>query len=327
MTLNRRTLVTGAASAASLAVLGSARAQGAWPNKPIRIIVGYPPGGLTDGLARGYGEHIGTRLGQTVVIENKPGAAGMLAGGEVAKAAPDGHTLWFTLTGTLNQNRVLFKKMPYDPDKDFTYVSGFDSGPLPVGVPTASPVKSFKEFVELGRRQRLTLGNYSPASYPHMLAHHLTTRMGCQVDPVPYKGESPMWVDVISGQVSAGMGSVPVMLPHIQGNRVRPIVVAGRARSPLLPDVGTFSEQGFTDPIFNMVGWLGLFAPAGTSREIVQRLSDLIQEGAQTPRVQQLNKMFGLPAKPWTAQEFERFDREVGPQWVAAARELNISLD
>lgn len=321
----RRTLVAG--SAALLAAPRAVWAQSAWPSKPVRIVVGYPPGGLTDGLARGYGDHIASRIGQSVVVENRPGAGGMLAGAEVAKAAPDGHTLWFTLTGTLHQNRVLFKKMPYDPDKDFVHVSGFDSGPLPVGVPVASPIKTFKDFVDLARKQRLTLGNYSPGSYPHMLAHHLSTRMGAQVDPVPYKGESPMWVDVISGQVSAGMGSVPVMLPHIQGNRVRPIVVSGRVRSPLLPEVGTFTEQGFTDPIFSMVGWLGLFAPTGTSREIVQRLSDLIQEGATAPRVQQLNKMFGLPAKPWTAQEFERFDREVGPQWVAAAKELNITFD
>lgn len=316
-----------AGSAALLAAPHAARAQAAWPAKPIRIVVGYPAGGLTDGLARGYGEHIASRLGQSVIVENKPGAAGMLAGAEVAKAAPDGHTLWFTLTGTINQNRVLFKKLPYDPDKDFMYVSGFDSGPLPIGVPAASPIKTFKDFVELGRKQRLTLGNYSPGSYPHMLAHQLSTRMGAQVDPVPYKGESPMWVDVISGQLTAGMGSVPVMMPHIQGNRVRPIVVSGRVRSPLLPDVGTFTEQGFTDPVFSVVGWLGLFAPTGTSREIVQRLSDLIQEGAGTPRIQQLNKMFGLPAKPWTAQEFERFDREVGPQWVALAKELNITFD
>ena len=102
-----------------------------------------------------------------MVVENKPGAAGLLAGAEVAKAAPDGHTLWFTLTGTINQNRVLFKKLPCDPGKDFVHVSGFDSGPLPVGVPTATPIRTFKDFVDLGRRQRLTLRNDSPGSCPH----------------------------------------------------------------------------------------------------------------------------------------------------------------
>jgi len=325
MTLHRRHLVAG--SAALLALPGLTRAQAPWPNKAIRIVVGYPAGGLTDALARGYGEFIATKTGQSVLVENKPGAGGMLAGGEVGKAAPDGYTFWFTLTGTLNQNRVLFRKMPYDPDKDFVYVAGFDSGPLPMAVQAASPVKSFKDLVDLGRRERITLGNYSPGSYPHMLAQQMASRMGVNVDPVPYKGEAPMWVDVIAGLVTAGLGSVPVALPHLQGGRLRAIAVSGRSRSVLLPEVPTFAEQGFTDPIFTIVGWLGLLAPAGTPAAVVQRMSDLVQEGAGSPRVQQLNKMFGLPAKPWTAQEFERFDREVGPQWVALAKELNVKLD
>ena len=327
MTLNRRTLVTGAASAASLAVLGSARAQGAWPNKPIRIIVGYPAGGLTDGLARGYGEYIGQKLGQPVVVENRAGAAGMLAGAEVAKAAPDGYTFWFTITGTMNQNRVLFKKMPYDPDKDFAYVAGFDSGPLPMAVPVASPVKTFKDLLELGRKQRITLGNYAAGSYPHMLAQQMTTRLGAQVEPVPYKGEAPMWLDVVSGQTTAGQGSVLGIMPHIQSGRLRAIAVSSRVRTPLLPDVPTFEEQGFTDPIFTIVGWLGMFAPAGTPKDIIQRVSDLVQEGANTPRIQQLGRNFGMTTKPWTAQEFERIDKEIKPHWVGLAKELNISFD
>lgn len=324
---NRRVILTGAASAATLAVFSSAKAQSAWPNKPIRFIVGYPAGGLTDGLARGYGDFIGTRLGQPVVVENRAGAAGMLAGSEVAKAPADGYTFWFTITGTMNQNRVLFKKMPYDPEKDFVHVSGFDSGPLPMAVAAGSTVKNFRDLLELGRKQRITLGNYAQGSYPHMLAQQMTARMGAQVEPVPYKGEAPMWLDLASGQTTAAQGSVLAVMPHVQSGRVRPIAVSGRVRSALMPDVPTFEEQGFTEPVFTIVGWLGLFAPAATPRDIVQRVSDLIQEGASTPRVQQLNKTFGLPAKPWTAQEFERIDREVGPQWVALAKELNITFD
>jgi tripartite-type tricarboxylate transporter receptor subunit TctC len=327
MTLPRRTLLAGGLSAASLLLPAHLRAQGTWPTKPVRIVVGYPPGGLTDALARAYGDHIAGRIGQSVVIENRAGAAGMLAGAEVAKSAPDGHTLWFTLTGTINQNRVLFKKMPYDPDKDFVHVSGFDSGPLPMAVPLASPVKSFRDLLELGRKQRITLGNYAPGSYPHMLAQHMASRMGVQVDAVPYKGEGPMWVDVISGQVTAAVGSVLGTMPHVQGNRLRPIAVSGPTRSPLMPDVPTFVEQGFNDPVFTIQGWLGLFAPAGTPRDIVQRLSDLVQEGASSPRIQQLARTFGMTDKPWTAQEFERFDRSVGPKWNELARALNITLD
>ncbi len=327
MTCKRRTFISGTAASAWLAAVPQARAQSAWPAKPVRIVVGYPAGGLTDGLARGYGDYIASKTGQTVVVENKPGAAGMLAGADVAKSAPDGHTFWFTLTGTMNQNRVLFKKMPYDPDKDFVHVSGFDSGPLPLAVLATSPWKTFKDLVDAARRQRVTLGNYSPGSYPHMLAQYMATRMGLQVEAVPYKGESPMWVDVMGGQISGGLGSVPVLLPHTQSGRLRALAANGRARSPLMPDVPIFSEQGFTDPVFTIAGWLGLFAPTGTPAAIVQRMSDLVQEGASSPRIVALNKNYGLPAKPWTAQEFERFDREVGPQWVALAKDLNVTLD
>lgn len=327
MNRTRRILVTGSASAATLALVGTVRAQGAWPNKPIRIVVGYPAGGLTDGLARGYGEFIGQKLGQSVVVDNKSGAAGMLAGAEVAKSAPDGYTFWFTITGTMNQNKVLFKKMPYDPDKDFAYVAGFDSGPLPMAVAASSPVKNFRDLLDLARRQRITLGNYAPGSYPHMLATQMTTRMGAQVEAVPYKGEAPMWMDLASGQTTAAQGSVLAVMPHVQAGRVRAIAVSGRVRSPLLPDVPTFEEQGFTEPVFTIVGWLGMFAPAGTPKDIIQRVSDLVQEGAGSPRVQQLGKTFGMTTKPWTAQEFERIDREIKPHWVGLARELNITLD
>lgn len=323
--LNRRRLVAGL-GAAALAPLG-ARAQAAWPNKPIKIVVGYPAGGLTDGLARAYGDYIGSRVGQSVVVENRSGASGMLAGAEVAKAAPDGYTFWFTITGSMAQNQVLFKKMPYDPNKDFVHVSGFDSGPLPLCVLATSPIKSFKDLVDLAKRDRITLGNYAQGSYPHMLAQQLTSRYGAKVEPVPYRGEAPMWVDLLGGQITAAQGSVLGAMPHIQSGRLRPIAVSSPVRSAHLPDVPTFVEQGFTEPVFSIQGWLGMFAPAGTPADIVKRVSDLIQEGAATPRVQQLNKTFGLSAKPWSNVEFERIEREMRPQWIGLAKELNITLD
>ena len=325
----RRQLLQGVAGAAALAALApsTARAQAAWPSKTIRIVCGYPAGGLTDALARAYAEHLGQKLGQSVVVENKSGAAGMIAGAEVAKAAPDGHTLWFTITGTLNQNRVFFKKMPYDPDKDFAYISGFGSGHLPLAVNANSPIRNMRDLVELGKKQPITLGNYSTGSLPHMVAQQLNKRYGTQIEPVPYKGEAPMWLDLVSGQITAAMGSILALSPHLQSGRLRPIAVPTKTRSALMPEVPTFEEQGFPDPVFVIEGWLGLLGPAGLPREIVQRLSALVQEAADTPRVRQLNKTFGLPDKPWTAAEFEKLDREVKPRWVELARELNLTLD
>jgi tripartite-type tricarboxylate transporter receptor subunit TctC len=328
----RRRLVTASSLAAALPLASAwlhpyARAQGAWPNKPIRIVVGYPAGGLTDALARAYGEHLGSKLGQSVVVDNKPGAAGMLAGGEVARAAADGHTLWFTLSGTVSTNRVLFKKMPYDPDRDFVHVAGFDAGSLPMAVPAASPVRNMAQLVEQGRKQRLTFGNYATGSLPHMMAQQLGKKYGISVDAVPYKGEAPMWHDLAGGQINCALGSALALTPHLQSGKLRAIAVSTRNRSPLLPDVPTFAEQGLTEPVFTLPGWLGLFAPVGTPAAVVQRLSDLVQEGAATPRVRELSRNFGLPDKPWPAGEFEKVDRESRPQWVELARELGVSLD
>ncbi len=325
---DRRWFVQGLAGAAGLALApGALRAQSGWPSKPVRVVVGFPAGGLTDALARAYCDHVGQKLGQPFLVDNKPGASGMVAGAEVAKAAPDGHTFWFTITGSTNHNRVFYKKMPYDPDKDFVHVSGFHAGHLPLAVNATSPIKTMKDLVELGRRQRITIGNYSPGSLPHMLAQQLSKVYGVQVEPIPYRGEAPMWLDLASGQITAAMGSMLALNPHIQSGKLRPIAVPTRVRSPLMPDVPTFDEQGFKEPVFNIEGWIGMFAPASTPREIVQRVSGLVQEAAETPRVRAINKNFGLNDKPWTADEFEKLDKANKPNWIALATELNITLD
>ena len=328
MTTDRRRFVQSLAGTAALAAMSNGLwAQPAWPAKPVKVIVGFPAGGLTDALARAYGDYLGQKLGQPFLVDNKPGASGMLAGAEVAKAAPDGHTFWFTITGSTNHNRVFYKKMPYDPDKDFVHVSGFHAGHLPLAVNASSPIKSMKDLVEMGKKQRITIGNYSPGSLPHMVAQQLGKLYGIDVEPIPYRGEAPMWLDLASGQITAAMGSMLAINPHIQSGKVRPIAVPTRVRSPLLPDVPTFDEQGFKEQVFNIEGWIGMFGPAGVPREIVQRISALCQEAADTPRVKAINKNFGLNDKPWTAEQFEKLDRENKPNWIALAKELNVTLD
>lgn len=313
---------TGALLAASLA----ARAQG-WPGKPVRVVVGFPAGGLTDVLARAYSEHLAQKLGQNFVVENKPGAGSMIACAEVAKAPPDGYTFLFTISTAMNQNRVLYKKMLYDPDADFTYVSGFDAGHLPLAVATGVKVANMREYVELAKTRRVTMGNYSPGSYPHMVAQQLNKLYGTQVEAVHYKGEAPMWTDLASGQIDSALGSIAAMLPHMASGRVRPIAVPTTTRSPRLPEVPTYAEQGFTEPVFVIQGWIGMFGPAKLPRDIVERVSALNQEAADTPRIKTLSQNFGLRAKPWGAKEFEDLNREVGPHWVALARELGVTLD
>lgn len=318
--------------AASLSALGSlpfsssSRAQ-AWPGKPVRVMVGFPAGGLTDALARAYCDQLSQRLGQPFTVENKAGASGMIAAAELARAAPDGYTFMFTISTTINQNRVLYKKMAYDPDRDFAYVSGFDAGHLPLAVNSASPIRSAREFLDLARRERVTLGNYSAGSFPHMIAQQLNKNHGAKVEAVPYKGEAPMWVDLASGQITAAVGSISALLPHLQSGKIRVIAVPTLTRSPRLPDVPTFEEQGLKDEVFKLQGWIGMFAPAKTPRDIIQRISQLVQEAASVERIRQINTNFGLRDKPWTAEEFERLNREIGPIWNNMARELGITLD
>ena len=290
-------------------------------------MVGFPAGGLTDILARAYCEPLAQKLGQPVVVENKPGAGSMIAAADVAKAAPDGYTFLFTISSTMNQNRILYKTMPYDPDKDFAYVSGFDAGHLPLAVAAGVKVNNMNDFVELARRERVTMGNYSAGSYPHILAAQVNKLYGTKIEPVHYKGEAPMWADLASGQITAAIGSIPAMSPHLQSGRVRAIAVPTTVRSTRLPDVPTFFEQGFKDPVFIIQGWIGMFAPAGTPRNVVSRISAIHQESADTPRVKQIHTTFGLREKPWTAEEFEKLNNEIKPVWIALARELGITLD
>ena len=326
----RRLLGAGLAAAgaglAPCASIGFALAQ-AWPARPIRLIVGFPAGGLTDTFARFYGEALGKALGQPVVVENRPGAGSIIACELVARAAPDGYTFLFTISTAFNQNRVLYTKLPYDPDKDFSYVSGFHSGHLPLTVNASSPARNVREFVELAKRGAATMGTYAPGSFPHMVAQQLNKLYGTNIEPVHYKGEAPMWQDLATGQITAAIGSYQAMLPHLQRGVVRAIAVPTRQRAPKLPDVATFDEQGYTEPVFNVTGWIGMFGPAGLPRDIVARLSALIQEAAGQPRVRQMHETFGLPPRPWTAEEFAKVQAEISPVWIGLARELGIVIE
>ena len=323
----RRRLLRAAAGFGALSAIPLPAGAQAWPAKSIRVVVGFPAGGLTDILARAYCEPLSQKLGQPIVVENKPGAGSAIAAGDVAKAAPDGHTFLFTISTTMNQNRVLYRKLPYDADKDFAYVSGFDAGHLPLGVASGVKVNNMTEFVDLARRERVTMGNYSAGSYPHIVAAQTNKLYGTKIEPVHYKGEAPMWADLASGQITSAIGSIPAMSPHLQSGRVRPISVPTYSRSMRLPDVPTFFEQGFKDPVYILQGWIGMFAPAGTPRDIVSRISAIHQESAELPRLKQIHTTFGLREKPWTAEEFEKLNNEIKPVWIALARELGITLD
>lgn len=329
----RRLLQAAAASAlpaiGGLVLPGSAHAQAAaWPSKPIRIVVPFPPGGLTDSLARNYGEHLAKKFGQPVVIDNKPGGGGIIGADAVAKAAPDGHTLLLSVSGTYWQSRVLYRKLPFDVDRDFVPITMFPSGPLAFGVPEKLPVKNVKEFVEFARKNPANMGTYAPGSMPHMAADSLNQAQGLSIITVHYRGEAPMWSDVSTGQIQAGIGSVQGAQSHVQRGAMRIIAVTGTQRSPKLPDVPTCFEQGFTLPVFKLDGYLPLAAPTGTPVEILEKISEAIREAYTTPKIKELHQFQGIPTPPTpTLADTRRQWNEDAPQWIALADRLGIKLD
>jgi len=316
----RRTLLRATAgfAVASPAIL---RAQPAWPAKPITIVVNFPAGGLTDGIARAFGQHVQQTTGQQVIIDNKPGASGNIGAALVARAPADGYTFLHSVSSTLVQNRVMFKSMGFDPDKDLTIVSGTSSGVLPVVVHKSVPVANLKEFVEYARKNKVNFGSWALGSSAHIFAQGLNEKFGLQIEVVTYKGEAPMWQDMGAGSLQAAMGSPQAMNALLVKQEVRPIVAPSRVRYIKLPDVPTSMEQGFDDPALTVRGWLALGAPAATPKEIVKRMSDLWVAAADSEPGKKMMESFGLTEKPLNHEEvmvdYEYLKKVVIPLIVA----------
>ncbi len=323
----RRGFLKAAAALSAAAVAPHALGQPQkWPSKPIRIVVAFPPGGLTDAYARNYAEFLGARLGQQVMVDNKPGGGAIIGIDIVAKSPPDGTTLLMTTSGTVWQNRVLYSKLPYNLDKDLTPVAFFPSGPLVVGVPEKLGVTNFKEFVEYAKKNPTSMGTYAPGSYPHMMADQTNKSEGTKIQAVHYRGESPMWVEVAGGQTQIAVGSYQAF-NTVSTRGVRPIGVTGSYRSPKLPDVPTLVEQGVDGRLVGLEGGLPLMAPSGTPEAVLQILSRAAVDWSNTPGAAKLRESFAIPNKPKNLAETRKdWERDV-PVWIKLAVDLGLKLD
>ncbi len=322
--LVRRGLAWGAAATGAPALLASTASAQAWPSKPVRVIVSHPPGGLTDAFARAYAEYISQKVGQALVVENKTGASGIIAADFVAKSPPDGYTLLVTISTTLVMSQALFKSLPFDPNKDFVPISFMDAGHLPFIVHKSVPATNVKEFAAWAKNNKVSIGSYSPGSYSHVAAAELNKALGLQMEVVHYRGEGPMWQDMLAGTIQAANGSVAAATSVLQTGAGRAIAVPQTKRMKKLPDVATFLEQGVNAKAFQIRGWVGLFAPAGTPEAIVQRLSDLMVEAGKTPRLRQMLDTFGIDESATDHTTFAQIMRDENPIWIDLVKQLGI---
>jgi tripartite-type tricarboxylate transporter receptor subunit TctC len=323
--ISRRSLIAGAGALMLPAVSAHGPSHGQtpqpWPSQPIRIVCGYPAGGLVDLFARAYGDYLSQRLGQPVVVENKPGAGGTIAAVAV-KASSDGHTLLFTAGGTLLTNPVLYRSLPYDPDRDFVPIASMSGGHLPFLASKATGATNVKEFIEYARTNPTSVGTWAPGSFAHIVVAELNGHFGLQMAAVHYRGEPPMWQDLAAGVLQAAMGSYLNAANILQSGAGRAIAVPQSTRMRKLPEVATFIEQGVTSPAFSLKGYICLVGTAGMPHEHVERLSDLMVQAGRTEAVQRLLDTFGIDEAAIGHAEFKTLYDAEKPIW----RELIGSL-
>jgi len=330
MQITRRYALTAALSsigASTIAALSPAMAQQGYPNRPIKLVLGFAPGGTTDFLARRLGEQLAKQMGQPVIVENRPGASGNIGAAHVARSNPDGYTLLYGTNTTHAMNVSLYAKLEFDPVKDFEPIvlQGKTSNVLCVR--PDFPSHTLGEFIDKARAEpgRITVASGGNATSLHMAIELLKESTGVDLLHVPYKGSSAALTDLVGGQVNAIMDNVPSSLPFIKSGRVRALAVTALSRLPQLPDVPTFNELGMKG--FEVVGWGAFWAPAGTPRPIIERLNREINLALKDAQVLALMQDSATLPQGGTAEELARYAREETVKWAAIIRRAGIRLD
>ncbi|NGM24086.1 tripartite tricarboxylate transporter substrate binding protein [Roseomonas stagni] len=322
-TLTRRLL----GGIALTAIAAPALAQ-AWPTRPIRIVVPFPPGGSTDLLARRLAERMTASLGQTVLVENRPGAGGTTGADMVAKSAPDGHTLLMGVTGSNAIAASLFPNLPYDPVRDFAPVSRLVSAPLVLVVNPSSPARDVAGYIAAARASAsapLTYATPGNGTSMHLTGEMFAQRAGVPLTHVPYRGSAQATTDLIAGLVYSSFADVLVTLPHIQSGAVRALAVTSPERHPLLPNVPTMAEAGL--PGFEATSWQGLFAPANTPAPVLARLHAEVAAALAQPEIRDPFAAQGFIVAASTPGEFAALVRDEVTKWRDVVRAGNVTLN
>jgi tripartite-type tricarboxylate transporter receptor subunit TctC len=309
---------------APLALSQSALAQN-FPTKPVRIILGFTPGGGVDINARLAAPKLGELLGQQVIVENKPGAGTNIANEFVAKAAPDGYTVLMT-TAAVAINMSLYKKVNYDALRDFAPVGMFSASPNVLVVSAGLPARNVAEFLALARSQpgKLNFSSAGAGTTQHLSGELLNTLTKIKVTHIPYKGSAPALTAVISGEVQLSFANIPAISAHVKSGKLRALALTGGRRNDQLPDVPTLKESGVN---MDVEVWYGVFAPAATPRAIVNRLSDAFAKTAHAPEISKRLIELGAEPRGMNADDFTKLFRAEVATWADVVKASGASAD
>ena len=302
-------------------------AQDRYPSKPVRLVVPFPAGGSTDIIGRLVAQRLSERLGQQVIVDNRGGAGGTIGTDNAAKSAPDGYTLLLSTTSTLAVAPSAYSKLPYDPVKDFVPVAPVAVTPYLLVVNTGVAANTLAEFVTLAKAQAGKL-NYASAgngTTTHLAMEMLKDAAGVNLVHVPFKGNAPAELAILGGEVQALFGSMPAILQQTKAGKLRPLAVGSSARSPALPDVPTVAESGY--PGFEATLWLGVSAPAGTPKPVVERLESELRAIVAMPDFRDALSRNGADPLPGTSAEFAKMISDDLVRYAKAVKTANIKLD
>jgi tripartite-type tricarboxylate transporter receptor subunit TctC len=323
-----RFVVLAMCAATTVAVYAQPAKQGAstYPTKSIRLIVPFAPGGSNDIMARLTAQKFSEAFGQQVVVDNRAGASGIIGTDIAAKAPPDGYTL-LMMSLTFAVNPSLFRKLPYDTNRDLTPVTLVASAPLMLVVHPSIPAKSVQEFVAYAKANpgKLNFGSGGPGTTPHLAGEMLKMMSGAQMTHVPYKGGGPALTDLIGGQIQLMLENIPSTLPHAKSGKLRALAVTALKRSALVPDLPTLDEAGMKG--YEIVGWNGLFVPSGTPRAIVTTLHAATAKALAQPDMKERLATLGAEGVGNTPDEFKAFVQAEIKKWARVVKEAGLKVE
>jgi tripartite-type tricarboxylate transporter receptor subunit TctC len=325
MGVQTQTFVRACAALALAFGIGAAQAQ-AWPAKPVTLVVPFPPGGTTDVLARALAERLGPALGQTVIVESKPGAGATLGADHVAKSKPDGYTL---LVGAVHHTIAssVYKKLPYDFQKDLVALTTIAMVPNVLAVSANHPAKSVADLVALAKaaKPELSYGSNGNGTAQHLIGTQFQNQTGTTLLHIPYKGSGPLTTDLLGGQVTMSFDTITPVLPHIKAGKLRPLAVSTARRSSALPEVPTLAESGLAG--FDIGTWFGVLAPAGTPKEVTTRLAGEMIRNIQSPEFRQRMAEIGAEPIGNTPEQMARQIKDETEKFAKLVKDAKVTIE